>query len=240
MEPDAPRPLVARTGWAVLAAFLTQVVIVAGVGNQAVTNAMNRYLAAPGRQFADYSRGAVDAMLTFHWRFAPRPAEATHEWAAQFLLLAVLFALTALAVWATCRGTVTFLRVFVTVWVIVVAVTPLAIMARNLVVIPTAPGPLESRVGQSIYYYPLFGTAIVAGVVLGLVTALVTALVVRMTRRPVRVRPAGPPQYDPQDHYLEERFGEREPDGETTHLPRISEEQTAQLPPWAAPGDQRG
>lgn len=240
MEPDAPRPLVARTGWAVLTAFLTELVLVAGVGNQAVTNSMNDYLAAPGRQFADYSRGAVDAMLTFHWRFAPRPAEATHEWAAQFLLLAVLFGLTALGVWATCRGTVTFLRVAVTVWAIVVAVTPVAIMARNLLVIPSAPGPLESRVGQSVYYYPLFGTAIVAGVVLGLVTALVTALVTNLTRRAVRVRPAGSAPHDPQDHYLEERFGENS-DEDTTQLPRFSEgEQTAQLPPWSMRDDPRG
>ena len=239
MEPDAPRPLVARTGLAVLTAFLTELVVVAGAGNQAVTNALHRYLASPGRQFADYSRGAVDTLTTFQWRFAPRPLQPVHQWAAQFLLLGVVFALTALAVWASCRGTVTFLRVFVTVWAVVAAVTPLGIMARNLLVIPTAPGPLESRVGQSIYYYPLFGTALVAGLALGLVTGLVTALVVRLTRRPLRVRRAGPPPYDPQDHYLEERFGDDQtaPDQPTQQLGRpgaADQEQTSQLPrpPW--------
>jgi hypothetical protein len=241
MEPDAPRTLVARTGWVVLTAFLAELVVVAGVGNQAVTNAMNDYLAAPGRQFADYSRGAIDAMLTFHWRFAPRPAESTHEWAAQFLLLAVLFGLTALGVWAACRGTVTFVRVLVTVWAIVAAVTPLAIMARNLVVIPSAPGPLESRVGQSVYYYPLFGTAVVAGVVLGFVVGLVTALVARLTRRPVRVGTVGPAPYDPRDHYLEERFGDDGDDAQhTTQIPRVADgERTTQLPPWPARDEQR-
>ena len=241
MEPDVPRPLIARTGLAVLTAVLTEVVVIAAVGNQAVTNALHDYLVSPGRQFADYSRGAVDALTTFQWRFAPRPLQPQHEWAAQFLLLAVVFVLTALAVWATCRGTVTFLRVFVTVWAVVAAVTPLGIMARNLVVIPTAPGPLESRVGQSIYYYPLFGTALVAGLALGLLTGLVTALVVRLTRRPARVRPSGPAPYDPQDHYLEERFGDdrdgRDGRDETQQWGRpgaADQEQTSQLPrpPW--------
>ncbi|TAM85233.1 MAG: hypothetical protein EPN43_11880, partial [Jatrophihabitans sp.] len=247
MQPDAARPVVARTGWVVLTAFLCELAVVAGVGNQLVTNAMTRYVSAPQRNFADYSRGAIDAMLTFHWRLAPRPAQAVHDWAAQFVLIAVLFVLTALGVWVTCRGPVTYWRVTVTVWAVVAACVPLAIMARNLLVIRSAPGPLQSRVGQSVYYYPLFGTALVAGLALGLVTGLITAAVARLTRRAVPVRGVGPAPYDPQDHYLEDRFGDDVPERMTAQLPPLPQEpptrtllatepdRPAAAPPWSAP-----
>ena len=187
MEPDQ-LTYRSRTGWVLLAGVLTEVVIVAGVDNQGVTGALNHYLDSPNRVFPDYSRGLVDAVTAFAWRVSPAGSQPTHVWAAGLAAVGVLLALSAVGMLAVVRGSITFVRVWVAVWAVVAAAAPLAIMARNLITTPSAPGPEQSRLGQAVYYAPQLGTVVVAGLMIGLLAGLACAIVAVLTRREVLLR----------------------------------------------------
>jgi hypothetical protein len=173
-----------RPGFVVLTVLLVEIVLVAAVGNQAVSKHLQDYLSGhPG--LADYTRGAVQAALTFHWRFTPQHGEVNHLWAAQLAAIATLLVLTGLLSWVVSRGSVTFSRIWVSVAAVVAVLTPVAVMVGNVIVVPNAPGPGLSRVGQAIYGYPSFGPVIVAGIVLGALAGLFAALFAIITRRAV-------------------------------------------------------
>lgn len=182
---DERRWFRARTGLVILSAFLTELIVVAATGNQGVTDAVNRHLGDHSRSFADYAAGAWRSLSTYHWRFTPASGQSTGDWAADFAAIGVLFVLTVLLLIPIVRGAAGFWRVFFGAWVTVAAITPIAIMVRNAIVIPSRPGPGESKFGQAVYGYPDFGTVIVGGIVLGLLTGLVGAVVARTTRREV-------------------------------------------------------
>jgi hypothetical protein len=190
-----------RPGRIVIAAVLAELVVIAAVGNQGVVHALRKNLDT--RNYADYARGGIEAATTFSWRFAPESGQATHVWAAQFAAIGALVVLTALAVLAVARGVVTFGRVFVAVWAVVAAVTPVAVMVRQFVIVPSAPGPLQSRVGQSVYGYLDFGAVIVAGLGLGLIVGLFTGLLAMITRTKPRV------DDDEDGEYLDGNFAPR-------------------------------
>jgi hypothetical protein len=184
---SAPAVYRARPWWTVGAALLTEIVIIAAAGNPSVTNSLQNRLNDPNRHFADYSRGGLQSIITFSWRFAPANGEATHLWAARLAAIGALLVLTAIGVFVIARGSVTFGRVFVASWAVVAAVAPIAIIVRNLIVVPNTPGPLQSRVGQSIYGETQFGSVIVAGLVLGLLTGLFAGLAAIAARKSVPV-----------------------------------------------------
>ncbi|MEO8889654.1 MAG: hypothetical protein ABI301_02595, partial [Jatrophihabitantaceae bacterium] len=189
----------------VIAAVLTELVVIAAVCNQGVVHALRKNLDRSPDTYADYARGGIDAATTFSWRFVAQSGQPTHVWAAQFAAIGALVVLTAIGVLAVARGVVSFGRVFAAVWAVVAAVTPIAIMVRNLVNTPSTPGPEQSRVGQSVYGYPDFGAVIVAGIGLGLIVALFTAVVAVATRTKPRL--AGPDEED--GEYLDSQFGAR-------------------------------
>ena len=197
MEPDQLTHR-SRTGWVVLAGVLTEVAIVAGVGNQGVSGAINHYLDSPNRTFPDYSRGLLDAATAFAWRLSPASNQPTHVWAAELAAIGVLLAVSALGMLAVVRGSITFVRVWVAVWAVVAAVAPLAIMAHNLITTPSAPGPEQSRFGQAVYYAPALGTVVVAGLAIGLLAGLACAIVAVSTRREVTMhaQPAPMPEVE--------------------------------------------
>lgn len=197
-----------RTPLVVSAAVLTELVAVAATGNQGVTDAVNRHLGDDGRGFADYVAGAWRSLITYRWRFTPASGQSTSDWAADFAAIGVLFVLTALLMIPIVRGVARFWRVLLGAWIIVAAITPVAIMVRNVISIPSRPGPGQSKFGQAVYDYADFGPAIVAGIVLGLLTGLVAAVVVRATRREVGAD--GSPVEGEYDDERFERFEQRE------------------------------
>ncbi|HEU5008083.1 MAG TPA: hypothetical protein VFT67_13995 [Jatrophihabitantaceae bacterium] len=239
--PALPKLYRGRPWLAALAAVLTELVVIGGVDNQGVTKTLRNPLNDPSRVVADYSRGAIDAATTFWWRFAPANGQPTHVWAAQFAAIGALVVLTWLGVLAVARGSVTFGRVWIATWAVVAAVAPVAIMVRNVLVTPTAPGPAQSRIGQSVYGFDAFGPVIVAGLVLGLVAGLVTAAAAVSSRRQVAaaapVRGSGE-----QDEYYDDSFSPRyssppvyepRPWGEP-QWERPAQEATTQLPRYTA------
>lgn len=206
--PVLPKFYRGRPWLAALAAVLTELVVIAGVDNQAVTKTLRKPLNDPSRVVADYSRGAIDAATTFWWRFAPAGGQPTHVWAAQFAAIGVLVVLTWFGVLAVARGSVTFGRVWIGTWAVVAAVAPVAIMVRNVLVTRTAPGPAQSRIGQSVYGFGAFGPVIVAGLVLGLVAGLIAASVAVSSRR--QVAAAAPARTTgEQDEYFDDSFSPR-------------------------------
>jgi hypothetical protein len=241
--PALPKLYRGRPWLTALAAVLTELVVIGGVDNQGVTKTLRDPLNDPSRVVADYSSGAIDAATAFWWRFAPSDGQATHVWAAQFAAIGVLVLLTWLGALAVARGSVTFGRVWIAVWAVVAAVAPVAIMVRNVLVTPTAPGPAQSRIGQSVYGFDAFGPVIVAGLVLGVVTGLITAAVAVSSRRQVAAatplrstgeqdeyyddsfspRYSSPPVYEPRP-WGEPQWErpEQDPQGATTQLPRYA------------------
>jgi hypothetical protein len=209
-----PLPRLYR-GRPVLAAFvavLTELVVIAGVDNQGVSGALRDPLDDPGRVLADYTSGAIDAATAFWWRFAPADGQATHVWAAQFAAIGTLIVLTWLGTLAVARGSVSFGRVWVGTWAVVAASAPIAIMVRQLLVIPTAPGPAQSKVGQAVYGYDGLGPVVVAGIVLGFVAGLITAAVAVGSRRHVAAAaPVAGRGVGEQDEYYDDSFTPRYP-----------------------------
>ena len=228
-----------------ITALLTELAVIAAVDNQGVAGALRNYLDDPAHRFADYSRGALDAALTFSWRFAPDHGQATHEWAAQLAGIGTLLLLTLLAVAVVARGVGGFGRVLVSVWAVVAILTPVAIMVRNVIVVPSTPGPLQSRVGQSVYGYQDFGPVLVAGLALGLVTGLVAAIVALLSRRAVGGPAGGSALRDEEaDEYFDTAFAPRYDTETTTQFPRTPQErgpdeQSAYQPGFQQAGHQQ-
>lgn len=204
-----PRLYRGRAWLAALIAALVELIVIGGVDNQAVGGTLRDPLTDPTRVLADYSRGAIDAATAFWWRFAPADGQATHVWGAQFAAIGVLVLLTWLGTLAVARGSVSFGRVWVGVWAVVATSAPLAIMVRNALVTPTAPGPAQSKIGQAIYGYDEFGSVIVAGVALGFVTGLVVAAVAVSSRRQIAAAAVVERGFDERDEYYDDSFAPR-------------------------------
>lgn len=171
-----------RPGLIVLTALITELVLIGGAANQGVAKSLQRYASDHITTMPDYTAGAIKSALTFQWRFAPANGQSTHVWAAQFAAIGTLLLLTAVFGWAVSRGSITFGRIWIGVGAVVVVSTPLAIMVRNLLVQPSTPGPLQSRLGQSVYGFPEFGPVIVEGLILGLIVGFFAALLAVITR----------------------------------------------------------
>lgn len=204
-----PRLYRGRAWLAALVAALVELIVIAGVDNQGVSGRLRDPLTDPTRVLADYSRGAIDAATAFWWRFAPANGQATHVWGAQFAAIGVLVLLTWLGTLAVARGSVSFGRVWVGVWAVVAASAPIAIMVRNALVTPTAPGPAQSKIGQAIYGYGEFGSVIVAGLALGFVTGLVVAAVAVSSRRQIAAAAVVERGFDERDEYYDDSFAPR-------------------------------
>lgn len=188
-----------RAGIIALTALLTELVVVGAVGNQFVAEPVSDRLTDRAATAPDYEIGGLQALLTYAWRFAPGSGQSTKEWASAFAAIGTLFVLTLFLGWVVSRGSVTFSRIWVSIAAIVAAVTPVAVMVRNLVVIPASPGPRQSQIGQAVYgpsqdgeVVSFFGPAILFGLALGVIVGLIAAIVAVLSRRKI-VLPAPAP-----------------------------------------------
>lgn len=225
---------VARTGYVVLTAVLTELVLIAAFANQWVSDAIVRNVRGDvaGHQLL------AESWLTYTWRVSPH-GHARDAWGSQLVLIAVTVVVTGLLVFAIGRGAVTFGRAFLGTWAAVIAATLVGALARGLV----DPGdrmPHALRLTSAV-----FGDngpdqfAAVGGFGLGFVTALLTGLIAVATRRlPAGARrpeePADLPPYIPPEQPLP-FFGP--PTTQTVQLPRraeppprVAEEPTSQFP----------
>jgi hypothetical protein len=185
-EVAAPKKLYkGRPGIIALTAVLAELAVIGGVGNQFVAGSVRDSLQDRISSAADYETGGLQALLTYAWRFAPGKGESNAAWGAPFAAIGTLFVLTLFFGWVVSRGSVTFSRIWVSIAALVTAITPFAVMARNLVLTPNSPGPLQSRVGQSVYGYDAFGPALVFGLAMGVIVGLIAAGVAVFSRRTV-------------------------------------------------------
>lgn len=177
-----------RPGLVVLAAVLTEAVLIAGADNQWVVDRLTKSAAQhSGSLGSDLSY----AVLNFGWRAQPLPIDVINFLHAQWAMLALIVALTAFLVWLAARGA-GFASVFFGTWTAVAAATSVGAIVRNALI--------DSSVmqGQSRFHFALFGQIVVSskyvlisglglGFIVGLVAGIVAALVSRREVVPAAV-----------------------------------------------------
>lgn len=173
----------ARTGLIVLAALLTELVIIAAADNQWVSDKIGRNEL---RTNSVALRSLANSWLTFTWRVSPRAGANGNElWASQIALVLTVLLVTGLLVAAVVRGPVTFGRAFFGTWTAVIAATLLAGFVRGLI----EPFSKLQMANSSRLTRAVFGPfginqgTVAAGFALGLVVALVAAIVAVTSRR---------------------------------------------------------
>lgn len=197
MAPASPRYGPVRTGTVVLAALLTELVVIGAACNQWVTekvaHSITRSIITGGSQGSQDLRAAV---LTYNWRFGPQRGDTDHIWLSQVLMILTVLVLTALLVAAVVRGPVTFARAFAGCWMAVIAATLVGAYVRGFVRNETGTSALRiTRAG--------FGNlgpntvTMFAALVLGLAVALVGATVAVLTRAPAPAEAERPAQEEP-------------------------------------------
>jgi hypothetical protein len=170
-----------RPGLIVLVAFLVELVVIAGLGNQSVSKHLSSFSSSHNTQFVGRSAGAL---LTYSWRFTPMRNDHFHLWLSQILAVLTVLVVTALLVLAVTRGPITFGRAFFGIWMAVVVASCLAGFVAHLV---TSAYDFEpgSRFTSAVFTGPNAST-FAAGVALGFVVALIASLVAISTRRSPR------------------------------------------------------
>lgn len=182
LRPDGPAR--ARTGLVVLVAVLFEFVVVAGWGNQWVSDRINRHLDNISSLFG---RNLVSSTLNYSWRFSPRGgSDPGHLWLGQLLLPVTFLVVSALLIAAAVRGVVTFWRAFFATWTAVLAATVVAAIVRGAIIDPAVVnGPGRNDRATSAFFGPAGPNAsvVVAGIAFGLLVALLTAIIAVATRR---------------------------------------------------------
>jgi hypothetical protein len=192
-EPARRAPRIGRPGIIVLAAVLTEIVLVGALANQWMSEKIIRNSVNHGQSV----RLAEASWLTYTWRGSPRHGQ-TDLWWSEILLLLTLFVLSALLVWAVVRGPVTFVRAFIGTWMAVIVATLLGAFVRGLIdpnnkaALPGANRLVRGAFGPSGPGQPAFWGSVLLGLVVGLITALIA---IATRRRPGAAVPAGPPQF---------------------------------------------
>ncbi|WP_375499551.1 hypothetical protein [uncultured Jatrophihabitans sp.] len=264
---DAPRgDRRGRPGLVALIVALTEVVIIAAVGNQAVSKHASRYLFDHPSTFLGR---AVGSSLQLAWRVKPLSADnhnGTHALYSQFLTIAVFVVLSAFLAAVATRGPITFWRAFFGIWTGVVAAICVARIIGGLVTRSTEPN-LDRITGA--FFSTISNLTVFAGLVIGLITALLAALVAASTRRdvdrpavaaampePAYVPESPPPFYgnaaQPHPQQQPQPAGYEETDGRTMQIPRFdprggqqwtpptTEGQDTQALPRSTDDDRRG
>lgn len=181
------------------AAFLTELILIAAVGNSGVYDWLVKHSTDP---LNGWLHALGNSATVFGWRFVSGGG-IDHLWYAQFAMIGTIFVVTALLVFAIGRGAVTFGRAFFGTWMAVIIAT---MVGRSVGGMVNNVGPAQ---GVPRAIWGVFGGSasngfsVVAGVALGLITALITALVAVASRRTVGgyddhdVAPVLPPVYQP-------------------------------------------
>jgi hypothetical protein len=170
-----------RTGLVVLAAVLTEFVIVAGSANQWV--AKNIASDAIGR--LTFWHLFEQSWLTYGWRFSPQ-SNASREWGAQLALDITTFVISGLLLFVLVRASVaTFWRVLFATWLSVVAATLFGAFIRALILPSFDSGlPGSNRLTRAVFGPAGPGQlAVVSSLTLGLLAGLIAGFVAVQTRR---------------------------------------------------------
>ena len=169
---DRPEPPPTRPGALALAAVLTELVIIAVVGNQWITKRAFQWILNEDK--SAFARDVKSALVVYNWRFAPQSGDTSHIWLSQLMLIVVTVVLTAAFIGVAVRGPATFGRMFLTSWLAALGATLLATYLRALVNDqPIIPG---SRI-QKALFGPLAPSSIsvFAAMVMALLAGLVAA-----------------------------------------------------------------
>jgi hypothetical protein len=230
----------ARTGLIVLAALLTELIVIAAADNQWVSD---RIVRDELRTNSLTLRSLANSWLTYTWRLSPRDgANANQLWASQIALVVVVLVVTGLLVAAVVRGPVTFGRAFFGTWMAVIVATLVGAFVRGLIE-PLGKVQLTNSNRVTRAAFGSFGVnqgAVAAGFGLGLLVALLAAIVAVVSRR-AAASPAGPPDPAAAPAPAAPPYQQPEPpppyygndESATTQLPSLPRDEPARRP---APG----
>lgn len=225
-RPEAP-PV--RPGNVVLAAVLTELVVIAALGNQWLAERDAHWIV---NERSSLVRDFKIALLSLNWRFTPLSGDTQHTWLSQLLFIAITLVLTAAFVSLVVRGPATFGRIAVACWLAALGATTIASYVRALVNDQPATG--GSRFEKTLFG-PLSPSSVTvfACIVLALVTALVAASVTVLLREraddlqapsggaPARAEPAYVAPEQPPPFFPDQRPSRPSPSGQpTTRFPR--------------------
>jgi hypothetical protein len=248
-----------RTAPVILAALLTEIVVIAAASNQWVSERIaqqiQRSMVNGGSQGV---RDLKATLLVYNWRIAPQPGDTQHSWLGQMLMLVTVLFVTGAVLAIVVRGPGSFGRVLLTGWIAVVAATALGAYVRGFVTDTQTSGLLLTRA----VFGPLSPNSFsfFASLVLGFVVGLGAAFVARATRGPVAKEaepapvesaffpPEQPPPYYGEPGNLrpwqDQHYGPPAPAAQTTRLPVVDEPTaprasgpTTQPPPAPTEGD---
>jgi hypothetical protein len=191
--PAAAAPVrTARPWWVALSAFLMLLVLIGGLGNQWVTDAITRHIQRP-RRFPEW---LVRSDLTYAWRFSPRGSatNADRLWGAHLALVGTTLVLTLLLVALLARGRGGFWHTFVATWVSVVVSTMVSLYVFATVFNTAAFYRQFGGRAQSIFFAEYPGAALFAAICFGVVVGLVSGVIAVLVRHTTLVpaRPIGP------------------------------------------------
>ncbi len=193
--PPVAQVRAARPWWVAFSAFLMLLVLIAGLGNQWVSEAITRHIQRQ-RQFEEY---AVRSDLTYTWRFTPSGSGSIADrlWGAHLALIGTALVLTFLLVAVLARGSGGFWQSLVAAWVAVVTSTLVGLYVFAAVFNTDAFADQFGGRAQSIFFAGYPGAALFAALGYGLVVGLVAGLVAVIARRTelVPARPLGPQQH---------------------------------------------
>ncbi|HKC29193.1 MAG TPA: hypothetical protein VKB75_14365 [Jatrophihabitans sp.] len=245
----------ARTGLVVLAAVLTEIVVIAALGNQWVTkhiadSILRDQLNRAGRP-AGFGTDFKTALLTYNWRFSPLPTDHQNILLSQVVLIVATLVLSGLLIAAVVRGPGTFSQGFFATWMAVVVATMLGAYLRGVV------NTVFPRTAAQVFFGALGPNSFTffAALMLGFVAALVAGAVAATTRRTVPVAapmvsaptPYLPPEQPPPYYGEPARTGpERAPWQDqrygppTPTAPRGDADQPTTALPTVPPGDDAG
>jgi hypothetical protein len=179
----------ARAGIVVLAAVLTELVLIGAGANQSVSERIVR-----NQTGHDLSAQLFeDSWLTYTWRWDPTEGRI---WWSHAMLIVTLAVVSGLLVWCVARGAVSFVRTLFGTWMAVIVASLLGAFVRGLLD-PFSKGALP---GSNAVTRAIFGPAgpnsevVFGSFVLGLVVGLVAAVLAVTTARSAGVAPAA---YEP-------------------------------------------
>lgn len=194
-EPPAPRRIrpeapPTRPGVLALAAVLTELVVIAAIGNQWIAKHEIQWILNENK--SAFVRDMKSALFVFNWRFAPESGDTDHTWLSQLTLIVVTCLLTAAFTGIAVRGPATFGRMFLTTWLAATGAALIATYVRALVKDqPLLPG---DRVQHAIFG-PLSPStlSVFADIVLALLAGLVAAFAGNLVSRRVPAAAAAAP-----------------------------------------------
>lgn len=167
-----------RAGIVVLAAVLTELVLIGAGANQSVSERIVRDMPGKGLS-AELIKGS---WLTYTWRWNPSDGRI---WWSHAMLIVTLAVVSGLLVWCIARGPVSFARAFFGTWMAVIVATLLGAFVRGLL----DPFSKDALPGGNAVTRAIFGPAgpnsevVFGSFVLGLVVGLVAGLLAVTTAR---------------------------------------------------------